>query len=88
MESIIKKLHFLGLENSIEKSKTKKAREQAFALYEKIEKTLSDEQREWLDDYATKTADFHADEEKEMYFRGFKTGVLLMVEVLNFEKEE
>ena len=86
MESIIKKLYFLVLEQSTGKSKTSKARDRAQEAYEKIEQVLSEEQIESVDEFVTKSEDFHADEEREMYIRGFKTGVLLMAEVLTADQ--
>ena len=86
MESIIKKLYFLVLEHSTEKSKTSKARDRAYAAYDKIEKALSEKQRTLLDDFVKKSENFHADEEREMYYRGFKTGILLMSEVFDADQ--
>ncbi|MBQ8308924.1 MAG: hypothetical protein IJX96_03725, partial [Clostridia bacterium] len=60
--------------------------DRAQEAYEKIEQVLSEEQIESVDEFVTKSEDFHADEEREMYIRGFKTGVLLMAEVLTADQ--
>ncbi|MBR1975060.1 MAG: hypothetical protein IKA20_04345 [Clostridia bacterium] len=71
-------------ENEREYIRTERDKEESEA-YERLEETLTEEQKKMLDDLYIKFGGVIAQQEERHYSRGFKTGVWLGLELAAFE---